>query len=206
MDHKQFVQEAERDLAKADLEDIVKAFNDSFKDWEDFHSFGANFRFVYAEGTGRKSLQVSDLEPTIHCNSPVTQEQLKKAGDTIDAALMAALEPDETDEVPAFPPTGDAPIFTPPEIAVADTESTAKFPELSKLTTALEDNLKSKVRAALSHLLMSTVGENDLLLLSALGIDGRQKILDVFSEECRTLKEEFAYATSRSGGWTGAKP
>ena len=75
-----------------------------------------------------------------------------------------------------------------------------KFPELAQVTDELQLNLKERVRTSVVQLITQAVGENDLLLLSALGIDGRGKMLDVFIEECQHLKEEFGngYGTTRT--------
>lgn len=173
----------DKEQATNDLQDILNAFNDNFRDWEELHNCRANFRFKYEEGSGRKILEISDIEEANFL--PISLEQLQGAEETIDEALQNVLN--ETQGI-------DTPTFTPPEIA-----NDIKFPELAPVTEALENGLSTKVRAAVSQTLMGLVGENDLLLLSALGIDGRQKILDVFIEECGTLKEEFAYAT-RTGG------
>jgi len=157
--------------AALDLYDIVKAFNESFRDWEDLYNFRANFRFKYEEKDGRKSLDIADLEPLKI--APITQEQLDRAGETIKEALETVEEPQ----------------FTPPELTSSQEEF--KYPELANVTQGLQNELRTLVRSNVGHLLMETLKENDVLLLSALGIDGRQKILDVLIEECQSLKEEF---------------
>ena len=74
-----------------------------------------------------------------------------------------------------------------------------RYPELAPVVDKMQSELKTRVRGLVTNLLIEAISEGDLLLLSALGIDGRVKILDVFSEECQTLKEEFSYGTSRTG-------
>ena len=175
--------EAELKTAAAmDLYDTVKAFNDSFKDWEDLYNYRANFRFKYDEKTGRKSLDIADIEPVN--TAPITQAQLDRAEKTVSEALK------EVDE----------PSFTPPEIPAIPEEY--KHPELGNVTEALQTELRTRVRSSVGYVLMNILSENDVLLLSALGIDGRQKILDVFMEECQSLKEDFQNGTSRPGAVT----
>lgn len=40
-------------------------------------------------------------------------------------------------------------------------------------------------------LISSLLSEGDVIILSLMGIDGRQKILDVLIEQCEKLKKEF---------------
>jgi len=54
----------------------------------------------------------------------------------------------------------------------------------------MQSNLRTAIKTAVSRLLMESLGQNDALLLSALGIDGKEKILDLFIEECQHLKGE----------------
>lgn len=54
------------------------------------------------------------------------------------------------------------------------------------LTTSLENRAREEILAAIANVL----GDGDLMFLSGLGIDGRQKMLDIFIEQCRLLSKE----------------
>ena len=167
-------QRAEAALA---LYEVIKVFNQDFKDWEDLYDYRANFRFKYEEKTGRKTLDISDIEPMNL--APITRESINRAEEIVGDALSKVEDP--------------------PEAPLAGSQESYKFPELAGVTQTLEDGLKAKVKDAVGSVLMGVVGQNDALLLSALGIDGRAKILDVFIEVCSALKEE-TYGTSRTRG------
>jgi hypothetical protein len=164
--------------AALDLYGAVKEFNENFRSWEDLYNYRANFCFKYDEHSGRKSLDIADIEPVN--TAAITAAQLQAAGETIQEALEQVEEPS----------------FVPPELQ----SEPVRYPELTKVTNDLQNELKTKVKNTVSLVLMDILKENDLLLLSALGIDGRQKILDVFIEECQALKEGLN-GTSRSGNW-----
>lgn len=174
MQHDDFIKEAEQTQARADLADIVKSFNENFRDWEDIHEYRANFRFNYDEKSGRKILAIADIEPVNM--QPITPESLKVAEETVGEALS------HVDEQPVE-------------------EQVHKFPELGKVSNELQNELKAKARNAVNGLVMGLLGQNDMLLLSALGIDAKEKILDVLIEECKSLKEEPKNGTSRT--WRG---
>ena len=166
--------------AQADLQALVTVFNEEFRSWEDLHGCGANFRFAY-DTQGRKSLGVSDVN-SIRKDTP-SLETLQNAGAKVAEALAKIEEEEKEPEAPPPPPV--------------------KFPELENVTRKMEEDLRKNARTSILQLLASVVGQNDLLLLAALGIDGRAKILDVFIEECQTLKEEFAHGTSRTRDRSG---
>jgi len=44
----------------------------------------------------------------------------------------------------------------------------------------------------LTFAVIQILGDGDLVILSALGIDGRQEILDIFIEQCKQLKKEMS--------------
>jgi hypothetical protein len=178
----------EKAEAALSLYEVIKTFNQSFKDWEDIYEYRANFRFKYEEKTGRKTLDISDIEPVNL--APLTRESIQRAEEVVGNALKEVTDP----------------AFVPPELdphgPLASRPEVHKFPELARVTETLQTELQTKVKSSIGNVLMGFLGQNDVLLLSALGIDGRAKILDVFIEVCGALKEE-KYGTSRTGKWQG---
>lgn len=65
-------------------------------------------------------------------------------------------------------------------------------PGLKALVEKIDTKLAKEARGAIYDAINRVVAEGDLMVLGALGVDGRQKILDVFIEECQKLKEEFS--------------
>jgi hypothetical protein len=188
MTHEEFEKEAEKAQAKLDLNEIVKDFNEQFQSWEDIHEFGANFRFAYQDGSncslrpaGRKILEVMDYAPNER--RTISDMEIHAVSEVLGEALAQVQEE--------------------PKPAVLSTPEPLKYPELAPVADRMQEELRNRIRKALTSILMDTLQEGDIFLLGALGIDGRQKILDVLSEECQTLKEDFAHGTS--GTWTGAR-
>lgn len=64
-----------------------------------------------------------------------------------------------------------------------DTDMTAAIAELEK-------HLQEQARLAILNAINTVSTQGDIFILSALGIDGRQKMLDLFIRECQSLMEE----------------
>lgn len=65
----------------------------------------------------------------------------------------------------------------------------------NKLKTTKEEirrSLRDKAKMQLTFAVIQILGDGDLVILSALGIDGRQEILDIFIEQCKQLKKEMS--------------
>lgn len=56
----------------------------------------------------------------------------------------------------------------------------------------LIQQLEIKARNSLLQVINEVLGVGDLIMLSALNVDGRQKMLDVFIEQCQLLKKEMS--------------
>lgn len=66
-----------------------------------------------------------------------------------------------------------------------------------RLKKLLLDHLEVRAKEELLGTITRILGDADILFLSGLGIDGRQKILDVFIKQCRILKKEgFDHGTT----------
>ena len=64
-------------------------------------------------------------------------------------------------------------------------------PQYQEFIAQAEAKLSKSAQLLLVNLLTQLLSEGDILILSLMGVDGRQKILDVFIKECQKLKEEF---------------
>lgn len=62
-----------------------------------------------------------------------------------------------------------------------------KTEQLKKL---LLEHLELRAREELLGTITRVLGDADILFLSGLGIDGRQKMLDIFIKQCKLLKKE----------------
>jgi hypothetical protein len=63
-------------------------------------------------------------------------------------------------------------------------------PEFSEFIKDSEDRLRNSARLAITRVITQTLSDGDVTILSLMGIDGKQKLLDVLIEECQKLKEE----------------
>ena len=188
-DHEKFIAEGEDFEARNELDQLLQAFNEAFRWWEDKYMYGCNFRFEYGED-GKKRMAVSDLAPMNPITIPKAGDpRLAEAGDFLEEQLNTVLEGTTTGMI--------APDISDPseEVATAVPPCQEAFAAAGQ---AMEDSLRARVRNSLMSVIQDALSEGDLLLLSALGIDGRPKILDVFMEECQILKKELENESTRS--------
>lgn len=195
-DHEKFIAEADLFEAKNELDQLLQTFNSSFREWEDKHMFGSNFRFEY-DKNGRKHLVVSDLAPTDVGKPFVGSVRVREAGLVLDEQLEAVLKDIADQTVDPFKESKEeGSVMIPPEISdemarLGAIVPTPEIPELEAISVRLDQELRNRVRSSFMAVMEATLSEGDLLLLSALGVDGRHKILDVFIEECQSLKKEL---------------
>ena len=70
---------------------------------------------------------------------------------------------------------------------------------LDKVLESIDKALREKARRAVTALMVECLGNQDLMLLSGLGVDGPKKLLQIFVEEAnKLLNEESKDAGTRS--------
>lgn len=63
-------------------------------------------------------------------------------------------------------------------------------PSLAPMAKEAEEHIRKTGRLAILGLLAETFTQKDIVILGLLGIDVKQKLLDVIIEECKNLKGE----------------
>lgn len=64
-------------------------------------------------------------------------------------------------------------------------------PKLRAFAQSCFDRIEKSAENILLTVIAQLLSEGDVLVLGIIGIDGRQKILDVLIEQCQKLKKEF---------------
>jgi predicted transcriptional regulator len=62
---------------------------------------------------------------------------------------------------------------------------------LKAMSGEIRQSLHEKARLAINDAIASVLAQGDLVILSVLGIDGRVEMLDIFIEECESIKKEI---------------
>lgn len=66
--------------------------------------------------------------------------------------------------------------------------SEARYQELKRV---MLEKLKSRTKTAILAVIVESLGDHEIAVLSGLGIDGRTILLDCLIEEATKLREEF---------------
>jgi hypothetical protein len=68
----------------------------------------------------------------------------------------------------------------------------ADKPEFQQFIKDANKRIEDEARSHVLNAIATIVSSSDILVLSTMGIDAKQKILEVFIMECNKLKEEFS--------------
>jgi len=63
--------------------------------------------------------------------------------------------------------------------------------EQTEIQKELVELLGAKASLAIQQAILGIVGDSDIIVLSALGLDARQILLDCFIEQCKLIKKEI---------------
>lgn len=59
--------------------------------------------------------------------------------------------------------------------------------QLEALRVKIEGGIRLKARRAALAVIADCLGSHDIVLLSAMGIDGKERVIQIFNEECHAL-------------------